>query len=98
MWSQTPQFDVSLDSSDDIGIDMNVHHGIIKSLDFKDSRMSTAVQHDLRSILVQEKLQDIADWESFLQDRLQSWDDQTVQFAQRLEAIMPIPELTRSPR
>ena len=63
MWSQTPQFDLLLDSSDDIGIDMNVRHGIIKSLDFKDSGMSIEAQEELRGVLVEQKLQDIRGWE-----------------------------------
>jgi hypothetical protein len=48
MWSQTPQFDLLLDKPDDIGIDMNVHHGIIKSLELKRSRLTKKTQDSLR--------------------------------------------------
>jgi lipoate-protein ligase A len=31
MWSQTPRFNLMLDPKDDIGLQMEVHHGVIKS-------------------------------------------------------------------
>lgn len=95
MWSQTPQFDLQLDSKDDIGIDMNVHHGIIKSLSFKDSRFSMEAQEDLRNALVDQKMQDIRSWASFLQDRLKIWDHTTAAVAERLDVLIPIPELSK---
>ena len=95
MWSQTPQFDLSLDPSDDVGIGMNVHHGIIKSLEFKDSRIAVETQDDLRQVLLQQKLQDIGEWEPFLQDRLKTWDEPLAQLAKRLDTVLPIPELPK---
>jgi lipoate-protein ligase A len=93
MWSQTPQFDVLLDASDDIGIDMNVHHGIIKSLDFKDSRVSSKMQDKMKTALVGQKLQDVHQWTTFLQDRVGHLDDQTATIAERLDELLPVPKL-----
>ncbi|KAH7357608.1 hypothetical protein BKA66DRAFT_574247 [Pyrenochaeta sp. MPI-SDFR-AT-0127] len=95
MWSQTPQFDLLLDPKDNIGIEMNVHHGVVKSLGFKDSRFSVDIQEDLRNVLVDQKLQDIHDWTSFLQERLRAWDQHTATVAERLNTLVPIPELSK---
>jgi lipoate-protein ligase A len=96
MWSQTPQFDLLLDASDDIGIDMNVHHGIIKSLDFKDSRISSKVQDEMRIALIEQKLQNIRHWATFLQDRMGSLDDPTAMIVKRLDELLPMPKLVKS--
>ena len=48
---------------------MNVRHGIIKGLDFKDSGMSIEAQEELRGVLVEQKLQDIRGWEHYLRER-----------------------------
>ncbi|KAF1849682.1 lipoate-protein ligase A [Cucurbitaria berberidis CBS 394.84] len=91
MWSQTPQFHLSLDPSVDIGVDMDVHHGIIKSVDFKGSLLSTEAQQDLRIMLLDQKLQDIHNWTRFLQTRLKKWDERSAAVARRLDELMPIP-------
>jgi lipoate-protein ligase A len=96
MWSQTPQFDLLLNASDDIGIAMNVHHGIIKSLDFKDSRISSKTQDELRTALVEQKLQDIRHWATFLRDRMGSMDDPTAMIVRRLDELLPMPKLVES--
>jgi lipoate-protein ligase A len=96
MWSQTPQFDLLLDTSDDIGITMNVHHGIIKCLELKHSRLSPRTQDALRNALIECKLQDVRNWTTFLQDRLGNLDDRTATIANRLNALMPIPQLMNS--
>jgi lipoate-protein ligase A len=96
MWSQTPQFDLLLDSSDDIGITMNVHHGIIKSLELKHSRLSPRAQEELRKILVEQKLQDVRNWTVYLQHRLGDLDHRTATIAQRLNELMPLPQLVNA--
>ena len=96
MWSQTPQFDILLDASDDIGIRMNVHHGIIKSLELKYSRLSPKAQESLRGALLEQKLQDIPDWTALLQNRLGSLDDRISKIAGRLDELIPIPKLAES--
>lgn len=93
MWSQTPQFDLLLDTPDDIGISMNVHHGIIKSLDLKRSRLSPKAQEALRRALVERKLQDIHDWTGFLEQQFGNMDDRTSIIAKRLNELMPLPRL-----
>jgi lipoate-protein ligase A len=95
MWSQTPQFDLSLDSVDDIGIDMNVHHGVIKSLTFKDARISKEHQEVLQEALVDHKLQDIRNWTEHLQSCATHWDEDLATFARRLDTVMPIPQLSK---
>lgn len=93
MWSQTPQFDLSLDTSSDVGVDMNVRHGAVNALTFKDDRIPKELQKVIRSALLNRKLQDVGDWMSFLESELDSWDEPTVLFFQRLNEIMPIPKL-----
>lgn len=93
MWSQTPQFDLVLDASSDVGICMNVHHGVIQSLDFMDDRIAKETQEELRHVLVEEKLQKIGRWAPYLQLRLRRWDESVARIAERLEAILPVPKL-----
>lgn len=97
MWSQTPQFDLSFEAFDDkVKFDMNVRHGIISNLIFKDDRMSKEQQESICSLLVDQKLHDIGSWASFLQARLQFWDDPTESLAHLLDEIMPNPVLKSS--
>lgn len=93
MWSQTPQFDLQLQPNKDIGVNMNIHHGIIKSLDMNDSRLSAAAQTCLRSMLLNQKLQDISKWTTFLQKKLGNLDKDTLAVAKRMDEILPIPKL-----
>jgi lipoate-protein ligase A len=97
MWSQTPQFNLLLEPQNDIGIDMNVHHGIIKSLDFNSSsRIPETLREELRRVLVDQRLQDIRKWNPFLKDRLRTWNNRSNEFADRLEGLLPIPQLSIS--
>jgi lipoate-protein ligase A len=93
MWSQTPQFDLLLNASDDIGIKMNVHHGIIKSLEFEDSRLTSDMCKSIRHALVGQRLQDIRSWSRFLQRRVVSPSRTSRNIANRLDELLPIPEL-----
>jgi lipoate-protein ligase A len=96
MWSQTPQFDLLLDASDDIGISMDVQHGVIKSLELKDSRLPSKVQEEVRKAVLEQKLQDVRNWSAFLRDRLGSLDEPTSSVAKRLDQLIPIPKLAGS--
>lgn len=93
MWSQTPQFDLLLDTPDDIGISMNVHHGIIKSLELKHSRLSPRTQDELRKALLERKLQDIREWSTFLHTQLGKLDDRMSSIASRLDELVSVPRL-----
>jgi lipoate-protein ligase A len=75
---------------------MNAHHGVIKSLEFKGSRLSPKTQDEVRIALVEQKLQDIGHWATFLQHRLGSLDDRTFMVARRLDELLPIPKLSES--
>ncbi|KAL6707897.1 hypothetical protein ACN47E_003571 [Coniothyrium glycines] len=94
-WLQTPQFDLSLDTLDGTGVDMNVHHGIIKSLAFKDARISEEHQELIRKEVVSQKLHDIRNWALFLQGRLGFWNESIAKLSSRLDELMPIPDLKR---
>jgi lipoate-protein ligase A len=96
MWSQTPQFDLELDATDDIGISMNVQHGIIKGLKLKDSHLPAGTQEDMRGALLEQKLQDVRNWLNFLQDRFGDLDEPTMKVAKRLDQLLPVPKITRS--
>lgn len=91
MWSQTPQFDVDLSGTGDVGLHMNVQHGIIKSLDLNNVEFADELREDLQGVLVGQKLQHIRKWTSYLQSRLMVWDQQSEAIAQRLDHILPIP-------
>jgi lipoate-protein ligase A len=95
MWSQTPAFTLVLDPKDDAGIEMKAHHGIIKSLDFRNANLSDMARSDMRTALVGQKLQDIHEWTSFLRNRLRSWDDGLAMVAGRLDELLPIPRLPK---
>ncbi|KAH7094341.1 hypothetical protein FB567DRAFT_585725 [Paraphoma chrysanthemicola] len=91
MWSQTPQFDLELDTRNDIGIKMNVHHGIIKSLEANTKGLETYMRESLRHVLVRKKLQDIREWTTFLESLnvLPSKMSRTI--GGRLDELLPIP-------
>ncbi|KAH7389630.1 hypothetical protein DE146DRAFT_172310 [Phaeosphaeria sp. MPI-PUGE-AT-0046c] len=96
MWSQTPQFDLLLDTPDDIGISMNVHHGIIKSLDLKRARLSPKMQDTLRKALVEQKLQDIRNWTAFLEVHFGNTDDRISMIGKRLNELLPVVKLGKA--
>lgn len=91
MWAQTPQFSVKVDVLGDADIDMNVHHGVIKTFEV-DPQHESEIHQELRSALVDQKLQNIGDWTTFLQARVEKWDAQCSAIADRLEELMPVPD------
>ncbi|RAQ99378.1 lipoate-protein ligase a [Stemphylium lycopersici] len=92
MWSQTPAFSLVLDFKDDVGIEIKVHHGVIKSLDFENSALSDKSRSTLRTMLVGLKIQEVRNWTDFLQKRLRSWDEELATVAKRLDELLPVPE------
>ena len=95
MWSQTPAFSLVLDPKDDIGMQMKVHHGVIKSMDFENSNLPDATQQALQTALVGMKLQEIRDWTSFLGNIVSSWDETMATVAKRLDRLLPVPEIPK---
>jgi len=93
MWSQTPAFSLVLDPKDDIGLQMKVHHGVIKSLDFEDSSLPRDSRTRLQAALVGMKLQDVWSSRDFLQMSEQNQDDRLATAAKRLRQLLPVPEL-----
>lgn len=91
MWSQTPQFTLTLKSAGGVDIDINVHHGVIKSLEAKGG--SQVALEKIQATLVEQKLQDIGDWNEFLRSRIEPWDDGFTILADRLEELLPVPRL-----
>lgn len=90
MWAQTPQFSVRIDDASNGDIEMNVHHGIIKSFEV-DAGYESELHEELRNALVGQKLQDIDGWTTFLESRVQNWDAQCSSIAGRLDELMPVP-------
>jgi lipoate-protein ligase A len=74
---------------------MDVHHGIIKSLDLKNSGLSSNMQDKLRRLLVAQKLQDVHGWATHLEKHLGSLDAQTITVAKRLDELLPVPRFAR---
>ncbi|KAI4940506.1 hypothetical protein J4E86_010886 [Alternaria arbusti] len=95
MWSQTPAFSLVLDPKDDIGLQMKVHHGVIKSLDFEDSSLPRDSRIRLQAALVGMKLQNVWTSMNFLQMSEHGQDDRVVTAAKRLRQLLPVPELFR---
>jgi lipoate-protein ligase A len=93
MWSQTPAFSLVLDPKDDIGLQMKVHHGLIKSLDFEDSNLPDNARTALRTALVGMKLQHVWKSKTFLHMCDQPQGDQLGNAARRLKELLPVPEL-----
>lgn len=93
MWSQTPAFTLTLDPKDDIGIEIKVHHGVIKSLDFSNSSLSHETRSALDTALVGLELHKIRDWTSFLKEHIHSWDNELATTARRLDHFLPIPRM-----
>lgn len=75
---------------------MNVQHGIIKSLDFKGAQLSTQMQEAMLAALLEQKLQDVRNWSSFLQNSLGRLDGPALSMAQRLDELLPVPRITSS--
>jgi len=96
MWSQTPAFRLVLDPTHDIGIEMKVHHGVIKSLKFENPNLPDESRVALRTALVGLKIQDIRNWTSFLEKRVRSWDQGLETVTGRLDELLPIPEISGS--
>jgi lipoate-protein ligase A len=95
MWSQTPAFSLILDAKDDIGVEIKVHHGVIKSMDFGDSGFSDKTRSALRTAIVGLEMHEIRDWTAFLQKRIRSWDNELVTIASRLDQLLPIPPMSK---
>jgi lipoate-protein ligase A len=93
MWSQTPAFSLLLDPTHDVGLQMKVHHGIIKSLDLEDSSLSDKAREALRTALVDTKMQDVWNSKTFLQISEQNPDGPLAIAARRLKELLPVPEL-----
>ncbi|KAL1797166.1 hypothetical protein ACET3X_003772 [Alternaria dauci] len=94
MWSQTPRFNLTLDPKDDIGIQMEVHHGVIKSLEFEGSHLPDDARTALQTALVGMKLQHVWDSNTFRQISDRSRNDQLATAARRLQVLLPVPRLS----
>jgi lipoate-protein ligase A len=68
-------------------IDMNIHHGVIKSVDYSDHVYGADYEAKVRSLLVGRKLQDIGDWHEFLRGH-----EGTDALAENLSRWLPIPD------
>jgi lipoate-protein ligase A len=95
MWSQTPAFSLVLDPKDDIGLQMKVHHGVIKSLEFEDFTLSDGTREALRTAVVGVKLHEIRNWTSFLKTYVSCWDETVATVAERFDRLLPVPEMPK---
>jgi lipoate-protein ligase A len=92
MWSQTPQFNIVLEAPARSEIEINVHHGIIQTLETKKGSLPDDMLEELRTALAGQKLQDIGDWAQFLQSRIEPWHTDYGVIAERLETFLPVPQ------
>ena len=72
---------------------MNVHHGVIKAVDWNRVPDGDQLVEKVRNALVDQRMQDIGSWTDFLQSRIQPWDDKYDVLAKQLEELLPIPKL-----
>ncbi|KAF2266733.1 hypothetical protein CC78DRAFT_458637 [Lojkania enalia] len=96
IYSQTPQFTFNYHPSDKLGIDMTIHHGVIKTCDLKHNNSAGNTIEDMREALLEQKLQNIQCWYQFLRSRVKSWDSMSATIAESLEGYLPLPELPRA--
>ena len=92
MWSQTPQFDIVFEGPSGSEMKINVHHGVVQTLESRGDRVSTDVVEELRAALVGQKLQDVGDWNQFLHSRIDPWHIDYEVIADRLEILLPVPQ------
>jgi lipoate---protein ligase len=95
--SQTPQFTLKVgpqnlfsQKNSGVHIDMNVHHGVIKSFDFDGVDISSTTIEEVRALLVDRKLQDIDGWNDLLLSNVHG--DGVSRIASYLEEFLPIPD------
>ncbi|KAJ4294566.1 hypothetical protein N0V90_008257 [Kalmusia sp. IMI 367209] len=92
MWSQTPQFNLVVQTSTGSEIEINVHRGIIQTIEAKEAHVLGPVLEELQVALVGQNLQDIGDWSQFLQSRIEPWHNDYAILADRLENFLPLPQ------
>ncbi|CAN9277867.1 unnamed protein product [Alternaria alternata] len=80
---------------DDIGLQMEVHHGVIKSLEFEGLDLPDNARTALRTALVGMKLQHVWNSNMFRQISDQTQNDQLAIAARRLKALLPVPSLLK---
>lgn len=103
MWSQTPQFDIVLEGPADSEMKINVHHGVVQSLESRGGHESSGghltsdLVEELRTALVGQKLQDVGDWTILLQSRIEPWYGEYELVAMRLEMLLPVPQSQHPP-
>jgi lipoate-protein ligase A len=96
MWSQTPQFTLKFQPFDGAKLEMNVQHGVIKNLEgyFYSPASYTHIEK-IRVALIDQKLQDIGDWNVYLRKHIQPWDKECSLIAKQLNELLPIPKMWR---
>ncbi|KAJ4357891.1 uncharacterized protein N0V89_002468 [Didymosphaeria variabile] len=93
MWSQTPQFTLLLEGPARTEIEVDVRHGIIQAIETKGDRVPAKMLEELRMALIGQKLRHIGDWTQFLQSRIEPWHSDYGVIADRLETLLPVPQL-----
>jgi lipoate-protein ligase A len=96
MWSQTPQFTLKFQPFNGAKLEMNVQHGVIKNLEgyFYSPASYTHIEK-IRVALIDQKLQDIGDWNVYLWKHIQPWDKECSLIAKQLNELLPIPKMWR---
>jgi lipoate-protein ligase A len=96
MWSQTPQFTLAFQFFGGVDINIDVHHGLIKALHGTGGLDSISMVEKLQDALVNQRLQDIDNWDGFLRSRVKPWNDRCNSLVNRLEELLPIPNMPRT--
>jgi len=95
MWSQTPQFTLTLQPFVGAEIELTLHHGVFKTVDAKGDALPNDILEKLRAALIDHKLSDIRDWDSFLCNCIGPWHDSFKLIASRLDNLLPVPDFIR---
>lgn len=92
MWSQTPQFNLVVETATGADIEIDVKRGVIQAVEAKDAETQNSMLVELQAALVGQNLQDIGDWTDFLQSRIVPFDEHYEAIAHRLETLLSAPQ------
>jgi lipoate---protein ligase len=74
-------------------LNMNVHHGIIKSFEYASAGVANSTVEAVQSLLVGRKLQDLHSWHDLLNNKISDEHSGSEDIANCLDKLLPIPEV-----
>lgn len=85
-----------------LGIQMTVHHGVIKDCGFQVPQYPIDMIEKIQSALLGKKLQEVGKWRAFLQVQVEALNEaqghKSTLIPDLLEKLLPLPELPNAVR